>query len=200
MPVYFFMYRKLNVVCQHKKWYRKSVSKKHYREISGSDREQHENIGIGSGAKKWDRDISSYDRLGSTLELSQDRTKPLSRCISLKHKRLAVIWIGQHWSSCQLLSSGLKGLFTLASTQKGWFRDPNFELKELQANFHQIRLRSVTAVKRSPQRLESILVNVGYSTGYGRGMAQNRPQTGTSFTILASSISESCRFAAVSQK
>ena len=45
------------------------------------------------------------------------------------------------------------------------------------------------AVKRSPQTIETIIVNVGYSTGYGRSTAQN----------LQPSIFEGCRFAAVSQ-
>ena len=69
----------------------------------------------------------------------------------------------------------------------------------LKANFHWNRHGSGTAANRSPKIIETIKVNVGYSTGYGTGTARNRPQTGTSFTILASSISESCRFAAVSQ-
>ena len=47
--------------------------------------------------------------------------------------------------------------------------------------------------------IETIKVYVGYATGNRSGMARNRPQTGTAFTILASSIFESCRFAAVSQ-
>ena len=69
----------------------------------------------------------------------------------------------------------------------------------LKANFHWNRHGSGTAANRSPKIIETIKVNVGYSTGYGTGTERNRPQTGTSFTILASSISESCRFAAVSQ-
>ena len=47
--------------------------------------------------------------------------------------------------------------------------------------------------------MKTNIVNVGYSTGYGRGTARNRPQTGTLFTIRASSICESCRFPAMSQ-
>ena len=78
------------------------------------------------------------------------------------------------------------------------------ESNALKSNFHQIRLRSVKAVKRFylfvlPQTIETILVIVGYSTGYGRGTAQNRPQTGTMLTILASSIFEGCWLAALSQ-
>ena len=69
----------------------------------------------------------------------------------------------------------------------------------VKANFHWNRHGSGTAANRSPKIMETIKVNVGYSTGYGTGTARNRPQTGTSFTILVSSISESCRFAAVSQ-
>ena len=69
----------------------------------------------------------------------------------------------------------------------------------LKAIFNQIRLKSVTAVKCLPQTIETILVNVGYSTGYGRGTAQNLPQTATSVTIPSSSSFEGCRFAALSQ-
>ena len=68
---------------------------------------------------------------------------------------------------------------------------PEKEQTRLKDSLHQKRHGSVI--------IDSIKVNVGYSTGYGTGMARNRPPTGTSFTILASSISESCRFAAVSQ-
>ena len=35
----------------------------------------------------------------------------------------------------------------------------------LKASFQPIRLRGVTAVKRLPQTIETILVYVGYSTG-----------------------------------
>ena len=68
---------------------------------------------------------------------------------------------------------------------------PKKEQTRLKDSLHQKRHGSVI--------IDRIKVNVGYSTGYGTGMARNRPPTGTSFTILASSIFESCRFAAVSQ-
>ena len=69
----------------------------------------------------------------------------------------------------------------------------------LKANFHQNCQGSATAVNRSPKIIETVVVNVGYSTGYGRGTARNRPQTSTLFTIRASCIFESYRFEALSQ-
>ena len=69
--------------------------------------------------------------------------------------------------------------FTVSSHFAIW----GCSLAWVKANFHWNRHGSGTAANRSPKIIETIKVNVGYSTGYGTGTARNRPQTGTSFTI-----------------